>query len=249
MAVTGGNDSRVLFLSSLDEDCQYFVARHRNMSATHYDITVPQKLTKMYGRPFEVIPDKDIYEDVTDSIDFPRNIPATGKDFEGFVYLNGNISEIARNFYGFRKKLSPEDLTFISGYHGLKFVTDKYRNWLENAALFRTNRYDVLDMYYWEERMGIMGAKEKTTMSALGKEVFSPFCSRDLLVLLLSTPHKDRDYYNNKLYHAIFSELSPDVLKIPINPCLKLNIIRLMAKCNVYDTYRNLGLKYRFLKY
>ncbi len=249
MAVTGGYDSRVLFLASLDEDCKYFVSQHKNMSDNHYDIAVPQKVTKMYHKPFEVIPDKDGFEDISDSIDFPRNIPKPGKYFDGHVYLNGNISEIARNAYGFSKKVTPEDLTFISGYDRSHFVKNIYQHWLENATLFKDNGYDILDMYYWEEKMGTRVAKEKTMMHALGKEEFSPFCSRDLLVLLLSTPHKDRDYYINKLYNVILLELSSDALKIPINPCLKLDIIRLMTRLNLYPIYRNLGLKYHFLKF
>ena len=249
MAVTGGYDSRALFLASLDEDCKYFIWQHKNMDVQHYDIAVPQRLTQMYGRSFEVIPDADTFEDVSDSVDFPRVIPKAGKYFEDHVYLNGNVSEIARNAYGFSKKISAEDLAFIGGYHQFTYVADVYRQWLENATLFQTNGYDLLDMYYWEEKIGTRVAKEKTIMNAFGTELFSPFCSRDLLVLLLTTPHKDRDYYINKLYDSILLELSPNALKLPINPCLKLNVVRLMTKFKLYDIYRNLGVKFRFLKY
>ena len=249
MAVTGGYDSRVLFLASLDVECKYHVLQHKNMGAKHYDITVPQRLTKMYGRPFEVIPDKDGYENIPDSVDFPKDIPQSGKYFENHVYLNAGISEIARNNYGYHERLSPADLAFFSGYSGSQFAAGVYRQWLENEVVFRNNGYDILDMLYWEERMGIAGAKAKTMMSALGVEVFSPFCSRDLLVLLLSTPRKDRDYYICKLHNSILLELSPDALKIPINPCFKLDVIRLMTRLKVYNLYRNLGLKYRLLKF
>jgi len=249
MAVTGGYDSRVLFLASLDEDCKYFVSQHKNMNTKHYDIAIPQRLTKMYGRPFEVIPDAQTFEDVSDSIDFPRVIPKAGKYFENHIYLNGNISEIARSYLSFNMKISAEDLAFIGGYGKSKYVARIYRQWLENATFFQTNGYDIFDMYYWEEKMGIRVAKEKTMMNVLGKEEFSPFCSRDLLILLLSTSHKDRDYYINKLYNSILLELSPNALKIPINPCLKLDIIRWMTRLKLYNTYRNLGLKYRFLKF
>ena len=252
MAVTGGYDSRVLFLASLDEDCKYFVSQHKNMDAKHYDITVPQRLTKMHGKEFEVIPDAETFEDVSDSIDFPRALPKAGKCFENHIYLNGNISELARNYngFGFGKKVTAEDLSFISGYYNFSFVVGLYRQWLENADLFRTNGYDTLHMYYWEAKnLGVYAAKEKTMMRAIGREVFSPFGSRDLLVLLLSTPQKDRDYCFNKLYNMIMLELSPDALKVPINPCLKKNMIRLMKRLRIYNMYRYLGLKYRFLKF
>ena len=146
------------------------------------------------------------------------------------------------------KKISAEDLAFITGCKQFSFVVNTYSKWLENESLFKANGYDLMDMYYWEERVGIWVAKEKTINNAVGKEMFSPFCSRDLLTLLLSTPHNDRNKCFNKLYHSILLELSPNALKIPINPCLKQDIIRLMTRLKVYNIYRNLGLKYRFLK-
>jgi len=249
MAVTAGYDSRVLFLASLDEHCRYFISQHKHMSDKHYDIIIPKRLTQMYGRPFEVIPDKELNEDISDSIDFPRTIPQSGKYFDGYTYFTGNSSEIARNVYGYHEKLTPEDLAFFGGYNGSRFVAGIYRQWLENEMFFKTNGYDILDMFFWEQRVGIRHAKEKTMMNALGKDYFSPYCSRDLFVLLLSTPRKDRDYNVNKLYYSILLELSPNALKFPINPCLKLDLIRLATKLKVYNLYRDLGLKYRFLKF
>ena len=249
MAVTGGYDSRVLFLASLDEDCEYFVLQHKNMTAKHYDVVVPQRLTKLHKRQFEVIPDAETFEEISDSIDFPRAIPKASKYFENHIYLNGSISEIARSFYGFDKMVSADDLAFINGYGRFAYVVGIYGQWLENAVLFKKYAYNVLDMFYWEERTGIWVAKEKTMMNAFGMVVFSPFCSRDLLTLLLSTPRKDRDKHINRLYNAILLELSPHALKIPINPSLKSDVIRLMTRLKIYATYRNLGLKYKALRY
>ena len=250
MAVTGGYDSRVLFLASLDEDCKYFVLQHKNMTERHFDITVPKQLTQMHGKAFEVIPDALTFENISDSVDFPRNILKASKYFENHIYLNGSISEIARNFYGFNKTVSADDLAFINGYGGFDHVVYTYGRWLNaNATLFEKYGYNTLDMFYWEERMGIMVAKEKTMRNALGMEVFSPFCSRELLVLLLSTPRKDRDKHINRLYDAILLELSPLVRKIPVNPSFKSDAIRLMTKLKIYGIYRDLGLKYKFLKY
>jgi len=249
MAVTAGYDTRVMFLASLDEDCKYFVWQHKNMDSKHYDITISQRLTQMYGKTFEVIPDEKTFEDISDSVDFPRVIPKAGKKFEDHIYLNGNVSEVARSYYSFSKKITAEDLAFINGYGKSDYVADIYRLWLENETIYKENGYDLMVMFFWEISRGIKVAKEKTMMNAFGMDFFSPFCSRDLFVLLLSTPEKDRDYYVNKLYDAILLELSPDALKIPINPCLKLDIIRLTTKFKLYGIYRNLGLKYRFLKF
>jgi hypothetical protein len=54
MAVTGGYDSRVLFLASLDVDCKYYVAKLSNMDHKHNDIVIPQKPTKIFKKKFKV---------------------------------------------------------------------------------------------------------------------------------------------------------------------------------------------------
>jgi len=246
MGVTGGYDSRVLFLSSLDEKCKYYVVQHKNMTAKHHDIIVPRRLTKMYGRLFEVFQENDTYEEVSDSIDFPGVIPKIEMYSDEYVYLYGNISEIARNFYGYRKNISANDLAFFNGYGRFTYAKEIYGQWLECASFVQSNGYDILDLYYWEQRIGIIGT---AYLSAIGKKIFSPYGSRDLLNLLLSTPRKDRDHYINRLYDSILLELSHDALKIPINPCKKHYMIRLMTRLKIYNIYKDLGMKYRFLKY
>ncbi len=250
IAVTAGNDSRVLFLASLDLECKYFVSQHKNMSDHHYDITIPRRLTQLYGKQFEVIPDNETLPDVLQtSIDFPATSNQPDRLYEDHIYLNGNLSEIARNFYGDYKNISAGDLAFIRGYPGMKFVEAEYNRWLKQTALFVRNGYHVLDMFYWEQVMGSRVAKEKTEKAALGRTLLSPFCSRDLLVLMLSTPRKDRNYYRNKLYDSILLGLSDKALDIPINPKLKLKVIRWMTVFKIYNIYRELGMKYRFLKF
>jgi len=253
LAVTGGYDSRVLFLSSLGVKCKYFVSKHRNMRDDHYDITIPQKITKIHGKEFLVISDSQeghfiANPEYEQSIDFPRNHAKGGRGFEDCIYINGNISEVARNYYGYFKKLSAGDLAYLSGYKGLTFASMEYQKWLDSSSvLFSEMGYDIQDMFYWEEKMGIWGAKSKTEMNQLGMSIFSPFCSREFLKILLSTPRKDRDSQHNKLYDIIIKKLSPEVSRIPINPCRRQNMIRIMKTLHVYNLYRTLGLKYRKL--
>ena len=50
VAVTGGYDSRVLFLASLGIDCQYFVKKNKSMSGSHHDIVISKQLTSHYRK-------------------------------------------------------------------------------------------------------------------------------------------------------------------------------------------------------
>jgi hypothetical protein len=253
MGVTGGYDSRVLFLASLGVDCKYYVTKLGDMSDNHCDITIPQELARIFGKELKIIPSNNRIDSNTNqiqesSIDFPRTLDLSEEDFAGRILLNGNISEIARNRYGYFKKLSPEDLTFLVGYSDSKFVIKEYAKWIDSStAWFSQKGYNILDMFYWEDRMGIWAAKTKTEMGAQGYIVYSPFCSHKLLTTLLSTPRRHRDFVHNRLYYQMFKEFSPVAARIPVNPSRSNKIKRLLNILKIYNLYRIIGLKYRFI--
>lgn len=247
MALTGGYDSRVLFFASLDIKCNRFVIKHQFMSDKHYDLVIPQKLARKYEKPFDIIPELEEVADISSSCDFPRKIYKTAKTYDGHIYINGNISEIARNMYSDFKNLSPADLAYLSGYKDSDFVVEQYEKWHSNLGVFEQNGYHLGDMLYWEDKIGIRGAKEKTMSNQLDQPFFTPYCSHDLLTILLSTEQKFRDRYVGELSRLMILELHPDALELPINPCLKLDIIRLMTRLKIYGPYRRFMLKFRLM--
>lgn len=256
LGVTAGYDSRVLFLASLEEKCKYFVFKYQGMSETHYDITIPQKLAELFEKDFEVIEYKKDTDDQTrkefiGSVDFPLFWKTSKEKDPNRVFVNGNVSEVARNYYGYHKNLTAKDLVFLNGYQKEVFPYLIYDEWLKtNRKSFEELGYNYLDMFYWEEKMGNWLAKAITESNAMGRSVVSPFNSRDLLNLLLSTKRKLRDSHFNKLYDAIFFKLSQDkteLKKIPFNPTFKQQIIKILKYMRVYNFYRYVGIKTRFL--
>lgn len=251
MAVTGGYDSRVLFLASLDVECEYYVSKHASMKGSHHDIYIPQRLTRICNKNFKIEEDEKINASLTNvdysnDIDFPRFLNI--KHNPDFTYIVGSISEIARNYFGYHKNATAADLCYLSGNSTSKFAIREYTKWLKNKKIFKQYGYHYLDMFYWEEKMGNWAAKAKTENYALGRDTISPFNSRALLSLLLRTNRKHRDSHFNKLYDLIISELSngnEEILRLPVNPCRKQNTIRFMKTCGVYNSYRNIGLKLR----
>lgn len=253
MAVTAGYDSRVLFLASINLDCKYFIYKHAYMDDNHFDIIIPKKLTGIFEKEFSIIPDlkkeKIKYSDnYINCIDFPRFQTLPSQDFIDHVYLNGNISEVARNYYGYHKNLNAKDFAYLSGYTNSKLIISEYEKWLKNKPKFQKLGFNYLDMFYWEEKMVNWAAKAKTESNALGKSVFSPFNSRELLEVLLSTKRKYRDSHNNKLYNKIIENLSNEASKLPINPGRKTNIIGLMKNLKIYNLYRHIGIKFQKLQ-
>ena len=239
---TAGYDSRVLFLSSLEENCSYFV--YKNTTDNRYDITIPKKIAKYYNKDFEVVSLLDTFEDCGDSIDFPRKTKKRGKYFMDSIYLFGTVSEIVRNIYGYRRNVSANELSTLLGYRNFKPAISIIDTWLKETKHLETKGYNILDMFYLDYRLGIWSAKSKTELRAIGLDAISPFNSRDLLIMLLSTPRKDRDYYNNNLFDALLKELSPQSLDFPINPCFSRSLRKLTSKLGIYDSIKWMALKY-----
>lgn len=255
IAVTGGYDSRVLFLADLGLSSKYYVSKHKNMNNSHYDILTPKKLLSFYDKKILVIPDTEISKDeypkeYLNSVDFPRYINVVKhKDLNGCVFISGALSEIARNYFGYNRNMSGMELSFVNGFYTHKYPTKLYELYIKcNKDIFHKLGYHLLDMFYWEEKMGNWAAKAKTEFNALGETIISPFNSRELFSLLLSVKRKYRDSHNNKLYNRIIFHLSngkKEVVELPINPSRKQDIIRLMKKFRLYNLYKYIGLKTR----
>lgn len=251
MGVTGGYDSRVLFLASLDTDCAYFVSKQSFMDETFHDLTVPKFLSKHFDREIVF---EDYEKDTIDmqnaeylhDVDFPNFEQPIYKNAKNYVFINGNVSEIARNYYGYFQSVTPTDCCKLFGTPQMKYTKKLYQEWLQNRPLFRKFGYHELDLLYWEGRMGIWAAKSKTDNYALGIDLLSPFNSKGLLKLLLSTHRKYRDLYFNRLYDLILSELSghdQELLKLPINESRKIRVIKTMQTLRIFKLYRYIRIK------
>ncbi|MBD3626491.1 hypothetical protein [Cyclobacterium sp.] len=255
LAVTGGFDSRTLFLASLEvkEKCKYYVFKHKNMDHNHYDIVLPKKITAIYQQKLHVIEEDAIefVEDTTNfsqSVDFPSTSTISADAFKGRVYINGNIYEIARNSFGYQKNATAADLAFKIGFNKQNLPIKGYERWLKDKPGFKKQGYHYLDLFYWEERMGIWLSKGRTEMNAMGKTVKSPFNSRALIELLLSVKRKDRDVHFNKLQKEIIRILSdnnPEIMAMPVNPTLKRKVFSTLKKLHLYNLMRYIAIKAR----
>lgn len=254
LPVTGGFDSRLLFLASLDVECEYFVSQHKNMGDDHYDITIAQKLTSIFNKKLQVIKDA---KETTNILDTPPNVdnPRTTsfpKLVVGKVLINGNISEIARNYYNYIYPITPQKLTLLNGYSDNPFVIETYQNWLsQNRNLFNKLNYNILDMFYWEEKMGNWTAKAKTEAHAMHLELMSPFNSRALLNLLLATKRDHRDKFTSKLYCKIIENLvdnHKEVNAIPTNPDFERRRALFLKKLKLFNAFDGVRLQLRIFK-
>jgi hypothetical protein len=256
MGVTGGYDSRLLFLASLGLDCRYFVRKQPKMAPDHWEMSIPKRLTRHYNQPFVIehaeeddCAEADVLERYLHDLDFPRPLGTMRKN-EGRFGINGNVSEVARNYYEYHSNVTANDLSCLIGHSIHPFSVKMCSQWIQELEASGTFGYHLLDLFYWEERIGNWCAKKKTETLSTNKRGATPFNSRELLQLMLSTPRKDRDKHASLLYDTmlvILSNSDKAVLSLPINPSFKIRCIRLLKKIGIFQWYRFLALKTRII--
>ena len=252
IGLTAGYDSRVLFLASLGIECQYYTSKNSSKDNA-VDIAIAKRLARAHHQTLHV--DEHMRRGISDeamniqdiSIDFPRYRPLREYHPKKMI-VNGNISEIARSYYGDHAYESGAELARVSGFGNSVHAHQIFEGWLSNhRTSFEQLGYDYRDMFYWEEKIGNWAAKGKTE-AALNAIVYSPFCCRRLLEVLLSTDRSQRDKYENNLYHTMIARMSPGAVHIPINPNYKTRVIKAMKRMGIYSLYRRMGMKYNLLK-
>jgi hypothetical protein len=255
--LTGGIDSRVLFLASLELDAKYFVSQGKGVKDNHPDVSVSTYIAKKFNKPFKVHKfekdnDEERLQKYFNSITYPRFQELGIRPFEdGYLYVNGNVSEVARNLNGNYYKPNGAVLADWQDYANHTFPIQIYQNWLKDKPLLDEHGYLFSDFFYWEERMGSWAAKSKTEFTAFRQEFISPFNSHLLLARLLSVNLKDRDRYGNRLYINIIKQLTKSdfvkVKNIPFNPGFKTYCFRIGKSLKFYALYKQLrGLWFTF---
>ncbi len=263
--ITAGWDSRILLAATIHAEAlnaRYFTIKHASMSNDHQDIKVAKRIASHLKINLEILTYEDTIPDninktFQDSLAHNRSQSNASiyqtlyKEFEvkDTTIINGNVSEIARSFYPNILKLNGKDIALLYGYPNAQYAIDAYNEWLkDNNATFRQLNYNVMDMFYWEERVGNWFAKMKSAY-LLFSDHFSPFNSRILLHTALASKREERDAHFNILYKEILSILSKDLNRIPINPSPKTKIIKFMKQAKFYPVYQNIGIKTGLLKF
>jgi len=255
--LTAGVDSRVLFLASLNIEAKYFVSQGQGVKDNHPDLVISSRIAKKFNKPFKIHvfeEDKDVkrFQNYWQSVTNPRFNTLSVRPFEeGFLFINGNVSEIARNFFGDYYNPNGAVLADWQGNKNHAFVIHHYQEWLKNKKHFDALGYHWADLFYWEERMGNWAAKGKTEFTAIGHDFISPFNSHVLLARLLSVDRKYRDTHFNDLYKLIIRNLAKEhyskIQHTPFNPCIKSWCFIIGKRLKIYPLYKQLrGLWFTF---
>lgn len=254
LALTAGWDSRVLLAASkhVREHMEYFVYQFDNMTENHPDVLVPSLLAHQLGLTFVVrkpapeVPDwfvSTLAHNVTGARILPKTHSIYQKliDGENRININGNGSEICRNFFDKYGKLDLERITtedLASMLYGKKsqpeFAVRELQEWKESFDYQPDGNWNILDFLYWEQRLGNWGAQFPAEQDVAVEEI-SPFNCRQLLELLISVPRNMRMAPNYALYQELIRTMWPEALSFPINPLPKGHLMeRLKQQIHTY---------------
>ena len=237
LPVTGGWDSRVLLAASRPlaqtDRVRYFVDRMGVCPPDHADVRVPQALAKRLGFELTVenslAPPPWFEEQLRENVTLSRTLPKTNAIYtkltagEARVNINGNVSEICRCFYQQRMgKLWGEAtvtrMLRVMGFAGSQFAGRALEEWLDGLKpTLAGTGLDVLDMLYWEQRMGNWGAQYPAEQD-ISVDELSPFNGRDIIMTLLGTPAALRQGPDYPVYAQMAERMWPGIMLEPVNP-------------------------------
>ncbi|NLA48976.1 MAG: hypothetical protein GX876_05875 [Bacteroidales bacterium] len=234
-SLTAGWDSRIILscCKDLREYIMFYTLRYRDYGDKHMDIKIPALLSELLKLKYEVFDcQKGMSEEF--SVLYKQNTDMAhlndwGKIAYGIlktypqdkVAVKGSCSEIGRCFYypncKHKKNLTENDIVQLErGWSELDFIKEHIKIWF-NDKKENNYGYDILDLFYWEHRMGSWQAQSQLEWDVV-QETFTPFNSRELLDLMLAVNPTYRKTDNPALYRDTMKILWQDVLFVPINP-------------------------------
>lgn len=249
--LTAGWDSRVLFAASkeIKKSINYYVFTNREKSQKKdQDVRISSNLAKKLDINFQVIyldeleegfinrfKKNHIYHRIlskTKNIQFHFN--QKGKDYT--VNINGNGAEILRCFYGnYSGEATFKMLIYFSGFPNNKFVVKELYSWYSSAKRYAKEiGFNILDLFYWEQRMGNWGALFPYEQDMAIEEI-SPFNNRSLLHMMYSAGYKNRRKPDHKIFNALITHLWSETLSEKINPDVPK--IKSLVKRYTYSRY------------
>ena len=135
----------------------------------------------------------------------------------GTTALIANAAEVFRcAFYEGGNPPEVISAELLSSYHGWDkdpFAIDAFEQWLADVP--QDTGIHLLDLYYWECRVGVWGALSAVSLESQ-VDAFSPFNCRELLATGLGTPVAYRKH-PWLLQRRIVEILAPQISTIPYN--------------------------------
>lgn len=265
MAITAGMDSRLVLAACKDiaDEIFFYTLKYRDLSNGSPDIKIPKNLLERLGHQHHILDCMGNAPETFLKI-YEANTPmAHGNDWGHIAYgiqrhypqekmaIRGNCVEVARNYSSLYKKIkqspSVDNIMEIQGgWKQMPYARARLELWFKEAHPLAHLGYDVIDLFYWEHRLGSWQAQSQLEWD-LVQEMFTPFNNREIIDLMLGVDDEYRtDPAHFTFFHQLMKDLWPEVRQVPINPKtngqkLKGTLKGVLTKFGLFNLVRNLG--------
>lgn len=235
--LTAGWDSRILLAASKEmlNEIDYYIFISSYNQLKEPDPLIANRIATNEKMSFKTILTSELKEDfLTEykNICFYTRISPKTRNIQWHFYNNRHRNVININGNGgeiFRRGYYPIDIDNSYNLTNLfraininSYFNDEMKQWYEEALPFaKENNLNILEVFYWEQRMGHWGALYPYEQD-IAMEEFSPFNNKDFLLTLLQLDVKQRKS-NCLICEALIKKMWPQLMREPINPILGIN--------------------------
>ncbi len=256
LPVTSGYDSRLLMSGTKDykNDVLYYINKEASQGNEGRDIRIPNELFKNLNLKFnQLILPTEI--DKSFKKIFFENNPLASKEFLPHIYnyylhysdwinLPGNIASTPFGINNLNTRtVTIDKINKYFGIHKYGYANDYFKQWMgECQELCQSVNINVMNLYYWEEKMPNWGAQIALDKDIAQDEI-SPLNSRLLIETIFSVPLKYRNIPDKILHRKIIKDLWPELMSVPFNPSRKNTVFMMLASLGLFNTVSK--LRYR----
>lgn len=246
LPVTAGKDSRLLLAASYNhkDHVYYYINKRPHMNDSHHDLIIPGRLLPKLGLKLNVVDHCNSVDSEFEKIYFENN-PFASKHFLPVIYnyyqyysdrinLPGTFSASALRIFSQNGKPIDENLlASLIRVEKFGFTRKYFSDWLNECIDICNNlNYDVLNLLYWEERMGNWGTEIQINKDIAQDEII-PYNSRLFIETLISAPECDREKPDFKVIREITRKLWPDTMQEPYNATFRKRTFLILKKVGI----------------
>ena len=229
LPLTAGFDSRLLLATFPQDhypDTRWVTVVSGTTSSA--DRKLPARIARQLSLRYQFVTAEETPESLLQQLD--RNVGGLLTDrtrqrtsgfqaaASGSLFCSGNGPEVFRHFYDPNNKisdpgsLSARDLANLAGFPDNPYAREGFASWRSDLS---DASYGILDLLYWEHRMGVWQSSVTTFREAIMEE-FMPINSREIIEASLSTSLSARvDPY--RLHRELIRYASPWLSTLPYN--------------------------------
>ena len=231
VTLTAGWDSR-LVLAACDEmkdKIDVVTLKYHHIPDDHIDIQISKQLCEKYGYVHKILPCKALDAEFVEAYkkhsenahEYWMQMAQCVRDYgyDDWLWTKGSCNEVGRNSSGilYNWQVSARILSKLYGILSCDYSKTIIREWMKGAQNYAAEtKYSVLDLFYWEHRLGSWLAECLNEADVVG-ETFTPFNVRAYFELIKGVTISERISPNYKFFEDVLKVSGMD-LSIPVNP-------------------------------